>query len=172
MLVGAVGCNLAWGIIDGVFYLLGVITQRGHGLIAFRALRRAKDAAEAHRIIADELPPLLAAVISPIEFEVMRGKLNEMPDPPVPVTISRSDWLAALGVCLLVFLSTFPVVVPFLFITGARLALRVSNGVAIVMLFLTGYALGRYSGRPAWKWGLWMVLLGAALAGLAGVMGG
>jgi hypothetical protein len=24
MLIGALGCNLAWGVIDGVFYLMGV----------------------------------------------------------------------------------------------------------------------------------------------------
>ena len=29
MVVAAIGCNLAWGIIDGVFYLLGALAARG-----------------------------------------------------------------------------------------------------------------------------------------------
>ena len=29
MLIGAVGCNIAWGIIDGVFYLMGVPRNGG-----------------------------------------------------------------------------------------------------------------------------------------------
>ena len=48
---------------------------------------------------------------------------------------------------LLVFLSTFPVVIPFLFMKNAGPALRVSNAIAIAMLFVTGYAFGRITGR-------------------------
>src|SRR5207249_4453585 len=29
MLIGALGCNLAWGIIDGVFYLMGCLAEKG-----------------------------------------------------------------------------------------------------------------------------------------------
>ena len=39
----------------------------------------------------------------------------------------RNDWLGALGVFLLVFLSTFPVVIPFIVMSEAGPALRVSN---------------------------------------------
>ena len=35
MLVAALGCNLAWGIIDAVMYLISVLSQRGHNTIAF-----------------------------------------------------------------------------------------------------------------------------------------
>ena len=61
------------------------------------------------------------------------------------------------GVFLLVFVSTFPVVIPFIFMRNAGPALRVSNVVAIVMLFLTGYAFGRMTGRRAWLAGISMV---------------
>jgi len=63
--------------------------------------------------------------------------------------LRRTIGLGALGVFLVVFLSTFPVVIPFIFTREARLGLRISNGVAIAMLFLTGYAFGRYTGRLA-----------------------
>ena len=29
MLIGIVGCNIAWGIIDGVLYVLGILFERG-----------------------------------------------------------------------------------------------------------------------------------------------
>ena len=43
MLVGALGCNLAWGIIDAVFYLMGIMLAKGGGLLTFRAVRQATD---------------------------------------------------------------------------------------------------------------------------------
>jgi hypothetical protein len=33
MLIGALGCNLAWGIIDAVFYLMGTLSERGPALV-------------------------------------------------------------------------------------------------------------------------------------------
>jgi VIT1/CCC1 family predicted Fe2+/Mn2+ transporter len=39
----------------------------------------------------------------------------------------------------------FPVVVPFIFISNARLALRISNEIAILLLFLAGYSFGRFA---------------------------
>lgn len=84
----------------------------------------------------------------------------------------RDDWIAALGVFLLVFLSTFSVVIPFILIREPRSALRASNGIAIAMLFVTGYAFGRYAGRRPLLSGIVMAILGFALAGFAIAVGG
>ena len=73
---------------------------------------------------------------------------------------------------MLVFLSTFPVLIPLLLVGRAGLALRISNGIAILMLFLTGNALGRYSGRSQWLTGLVMVLVGCVLVGACIALGG
>jgi VIT1/CCC1 family predicted Fe2+/Mn2+ transporter len=77
-----------------------------------------------------------------------------------------------LGVFLLVFLSTFPVAIPFLFMHNAPLALRVSNGIAVVMLFFAGVAYGRGVGRSPWGFGIGMVVLGGILVGLTMALGG
>ena len=37
MLIGALGCNLAWGIIDAVLYLMGCLAQRGSGIRTLKA---------------------------------------------------------------------------------------------------------------------------------------
>src|SRR6476659_9059794 len=49
MLIGALGCNIAWGIIDGILYLMGCLSERGKGIRALLAVQRAADPAEAHR---------------------------------------------------------------------------------------------------------------------------
>ncbi|SRR5208283_5286461 len=172
MLITALGCNLAWGIIDAVFYLMGCLGEQGHNILALRAVRKTADRAEAHRMITDAMPPVLASVLPEVAFEAMREKLNRLPEPPAHPRLAKHDWLAAFGVFLLVFLSTFPVVIPFLFIHEARLALRVSNAVAIAMLFMAGYAFGRYSGFRPGRVALAMVVLGIAMVGITIVFGG
>ena len=82
------------------------------------------------------------------------------------------DWLGAACVCLLVFLSTFPVVIPFTFMKDITLALRISNAIAIAMLFITGYVFGRTSGRRPVLVGIAMVVLGAILVSGAIALGG
>jgi hypothetical protein len=172
MLIGALGCNLAWGIIDAVLYLMGCLAQRGGGIIALRAVREAVDAQRARRLIADALPPLVASVLEPAELESIRQRLKRLPEPPQRARLRKDDWLGAVGVFLLVFLSMLPVAVPFMLMHDAVPALRASNAVAIVMLFLLGYAFGRMTGRRPWAMGLSMVLLGALLVGLAIALGG
>jgi hypothetical protein len=51
MLVGALGCNLAWGIIDGVLYLMGSLGEKGRALLAFRAVRKAADPKQARHVM-------------------------------------------------------------------------------------------------------------------------
>ncbi len=172
MLIGALGCNLAWGIIDGILYLMGCLAEKGRGLLTFRAVRKATDPKEAQRLIADALPSVVASVLQPAELEAMHQRLKELPEPPERARLRQDDWLGAVGVFLLVFLSTFPVVIPFIFMRSAGPALRVSNVVAIVMLFLTGYAFGRLTERHPWLVGISMVVLGLILVGLTMALGG
>jgi len=172
LLRAAVGCNLAWGIIDAFLYLLACFVERGHSITVLRAVQQASDADTGHRVIADALPPLLASALLPAEFERMRCHLKELPAPPARPWLTKNDWLGAVAVFLAVFLSTFPVVIPFLLVGDPRLALRISNVVAVVMLFLTGYAFGRYAGYRPWRMGLGMAIVGSALVGIAIVLGG
>ena len=156
MLIGALGCNLAWGIVDGGLYLLARINDQGGKILTLRAIRQAPDPETARRVIADALPPELASVLPPEQLELMRQKLQQLPEPSARPRLTKRDWTGALGLCLLSFLSTFPVVIPFIFLSDAKLALRVSYAVAIVMLFCCGYAFGFIAGfgpgRRVFRW--------------------
>jgi len=172
MLVGALGCNLAWGLIDAVFYLMGCLAEKGRDLATFRAVREAPDPGRAQRLIADALPPVVASVLEGAELESMRVRLLALPNPPERARLGKDDGRGALGVFLLVFLSTFPVVIPFIVMRDPVPALRVSNAIAVVLLFAAGYAFGRLTGRgPVWM-GSAMVLLGSILVGLTIALGG
>jgi len=171
MLIGALGCNLAWGIVDGGLYLLARINERGGKNLILRAIRQAPDVKTAQRVIADALPPELVSVLPAEQLELMRQKVLQAPESERPKLTGR-DWTGALSLCLISFLSTFPVVIPFLFLSDARLALRVSYAVAIVMLFCCGYVFGIRSGlRPSVS-GLAMVAVGSTLVGIAVALGG
>lgn len=172
MLIGALGCNIAWGVIDGVLYLMGSLADKGRDLMTFRAIRRAAKTQRQQELIAAALPPFLTSILQPSEIESIRQRLRELPEPPEKARLGKRDWVGALGVFVLVFLSTFPVTIPFLFISSIGPAMRLSNAIAIVMLFIAGLAYGRCVGRSPWKLGLAMVALGGVLVALTIALGG
>ena len=172
MLIGALGCNLAWGIIDGILYLMGCLAEKGRNLASYRAVRRAGSAKQAEQLIAGALPPVVASVLRPDELASLHRRLLELPEPPERARLTAEDWKGALGVFLLVFLSTLPVALPFVFMHSAQPALRVSNAIAIGLLFVAGFAFGRMTGRHPWVIGLCMVTLGGVLVALTIALGG
>jgi VIT1/CCC1 family predicted Fe2+/Mn2+ transporter len=172
MLYGAVGCNLAWGIVDAVMYVMSSLLNRGRGLIVLRAVREARDPGQARDIISNSLNPYVASLLRPSVFETVREDLVKAPEPPAGPSLTRDDIRGAVGVFLLVFLSTFPVVIPFLLIGDPVRALRTSNAVAVAMLCVGGYALGRHAGLRPWLVAVAMAALGALLVAITIALGG
>jgi VIT1/CCC1 family predicted Fe2+/Mn2+ transporter len=129
LLLGMIGCNLAWGLVDAVMFLMQAVTERGRGLLT-------------------------------------------SPEPRPMPELTKEDWLGALAVFLLVFLSTFPIVIPFLVFRNVHVALRVSNLVAIVMMFIAGYEVAKHAGYHPWRIGFSVVLLGVVLVGITIALGG
>ena len=172
MLVGALGCNLAWGLIDAIMYLMGCLTDRAQRARTVLEVRRAATPEEGRRIVAEALPPAVSAALPADALEEVRRHLHGLPEPPTGPRLKAEDGRGAVAVFLLVFVSTIPVVLPFVFMRDAHLALRVSNGIAVTMMFLTGYAFGRLANARPWLTGIVMVLLGAALVSLTMALGG
>jgi len=172
MLIGALGCNLAWGIIDAGVYLITRINTESRKVAAVRAIREAADGRAARQILANSFNPALASALSNEQLESMRQNLRQMPEPLQRPKLTKRDWLGAGGLCLLCFVSTLPIALPFIFVSDARLALRISNAVAVALLALCGYAFGYRSGIPPWVTALVMVAFGAAMVGVAIALGG
>jgi len=172
MLIGAIGCNIAWGIVDAVMYLIAQITERGRELRAVRAVRSSPDPAESRRMVAEALPAFAASALPESAIETMRQRLADLPEVPEHPRWTREDFLGALGVFLLVVISTFPVVIPFMLFDRTLVAMRVSNGVALILLFLCGHRLGHYADNRPWRMGLVMAVIGSALVALTIVLGG
>ena len=172
MLIAALGCNLAWGIIDAGMYLMARLGERGRNAVLARAVRETADREDAHRIIVGELPPLLVPTVQKTHLEAIRERISQMPASDVRPRLTSRDWRGAFGVFILVILSTFPVVIPFIVIEDARLALRASNTLAAILLFVCGFLFGRHAGFPPWITGLIMVAVGVVLVSIAIALGG
>lgn len=172
MFIGAIGCNLAWGIIDAAFYLIACLTGHGRQGTLLRKVQQSTDPAQTRQTIADALPPRVAEALQSGDFDRIHAHLNQLPPPPERPGLTGDDWRGAVGVFLLVFLSTLPVVVPFMFMHHARLALHLSNAIAIALLFGAGHMLAGYAGMRRVRTGLCMVAIGAVLVALTIALGG
>ena len=171
VLYAALGCNLAWGLVDAVMYLVRTMTERTR-YIALRKQATGADAETARRLIASTLPDHLARIAGPDEIEGMRHRLLALP-PQERSALRRDDYLAAIGIFLWVVIATFPVVLPFMLMSDAAQAMNASRVVTLVMLFLAGFALGRHAGyRLPIASGLLMALMGAILILAVMALGG
>jgi VIT1/CCC1 family predicted Fe2+/Mn2+ transporter len=163
MLATAIGCNLAWGLVDAVMYLVRTIATRGRLVTLVVSVRAAPDAETGRRLIESSLNRDVGKFISTADIEAMRASIVATPSAPERPALDREDLLASLAIFLIVVAATFPVVLPFVFIGDVGTAKIVSRIIALAMLFLGGLALGRFAGYGSWKAGIAMVVLGAAL---------
>jgi hypothetical protein len=172
LLIGVIGCNIAWGVVDAVMFLMSSLTERGHALLTLRRVRTAARPEDAHQSILAAVPQSLASIWTRADVEDVRRRLMAIGDLPPAPSLTKEDWLGAIGVFLLVFLSTFPIVIPFLIFRNVHLALRLSNLVALVMLFVVGSWLARHGGYHPLRTGLSIVAIGVVLVAITIALGG
>src|SRR5215468_6010009 len=102
MLLGALGCNLAWGVIDAIMYLMSCLAEKARALATLRRVRKASSPDKAQRLIAGALPPVVASIMGPHMFEHIRQQVSLLPEPPTHPRLRQRDLLGAAGVFLLV----------------------------------------------------------------------
>ncbi|MGJ7509841.1 hypothetical protein [Variovorax sp. GT1P44] len=172
MFVAALGCNLAWGLVDAVMYLVRTITDRGRWISLVRSVRITADAELGRGLIAGALSKVGARFVGPQELEAIRNRMIALPSVPDRPRLRGGDLLAAVAIFFIVVAATFPVVLPFALVTDIGTAKWATRAIALVMLFLGGLALGRYAGYGSWKVGLIMAGLGAVLVVAVILLGG
>lgn len=175
LLLAAIGCNLAWGVIDGVLYVMNAMFERGRRARIVDALKKTSTDAGALDVIRRVMEPPLASVTT----DEGRGRLyRDILDyvrrtPMESAHIHRDDLLGAVAVFLLVFGTAIPAALPFLFVRGDPwIALRVSNLLLIGCLFFTGYFWARHTNVPPVRAGLGITLVGVTLVTVAIALGG
>jgi hypothetical protein len=172
LLAAALGCNLAWGLVDAVMYLVRTITERGRWITLLRSVRAAPDAPSGRRLVADSMTRSAARLVSDTEIEAIRGRIVALPSLPPRPSLEGRDLLAALAIFLIVVASTFPVALPFVLFDDLGTAKNLSRAVALAMLFGGGVALGRHAGYGGLRVGFAMAGLGTVLVGAVMALGG
>ena len=172
LLASALTCNLAWGFVDAAMHVLAqmVTRQRQHSFAT--AIAHASPQ-EARRMILERMPDGLEPHLSADELDRLVEGVRLLPVAERTFLPNRQDLRGATGIFLLVFLSTFPVALPFLLIGNVSTALRTSNAIAVALLFLVGTGLGRHmEWHSPWVAGLGIALFGAFLVAITIALGG
>jgi VIT1/CCC1 family predicted Fe2+/Mn2+ transporter len=172
LLWAALGCNVAWGLVDAIMYLMNVAIERGHALVVIRKIHTSKTSVEAGKILKDEIQPAIAGLMTEEELIQLSDRLKSLPEPSKKHLIIATDLLAGVQIFFLVFLCTFPVAIPFAIFDDLELAMRASNGVALLLLFIGGFLLAGYSGFRRGITALLYTLIGVLLVALTMALGG
>jgi VIT1/CCC1 family predicted Fe2+/Mn2+ transporter len=174
LLEAALGCNIAWGIIDGIMYVMNCMTARAEKARLIEAIQHAPDAGAALDIVRAEIEPRFETLTAPEHSEAFcRSILEYLAHGEAPkTTVTKDDLYGAIACFWLVFLSCLPVAVPFLVFTEPARALRISNLLLVAMLFFVGHKWAQYAHTNRLVAGLAMVAIGLALVGVAILLGG
>jgi hypothetical protein len=172
MLIAAIGCNTAWGFVDGVMFVLRNIVTRGREAAIEQAIRAAPRPEDAHRLVADAIGPMAQALDPQALERVRQFAIGRSGQPASGPAVTGADLKGAFAIFLLVFASTFPVVLPFIFGSDLLFAKRLSAAIAIAMMFRCGQQWGRYAGLSPWRAGLVVAVLGTLVELIIIALGG
>ena len=174
LLIATLGCNLAWGVIDGAMFVMGSLLERSRRERELARVRSAPDEATAFDVIARYFENTLARFATDEERVRFYGMVREAARraPPERMRLHREDVYGGLASFCLVVFTTIPAVIPFLLIDAPHRALRVSNFLMVALLFVVGLQWGRHAYVNRWLAGFAFLATGAALVGIAIALGG
>ena len=174
LVLALAGCNVAWGVIDAVFYLLGSMFNRNRRVRLVRRLQAATSDEEAIALIREEFglegePPTRAedrAAFHRSVLDLLRHAGSER------AHFTREEFIAAAIILVLVSAAAVPGLMPLLLISDTETALRAANALQILLLVAIGYRWARYTGTPGWRGSLIVGVLGVAVVLVAVALGG
>jgi hypothetical protein len=174
VIAAAVGCNLAWGIIDAAMFVMGSLFHRARIARFHRLMLEAPDSASAiaivRRVIDDQYGEYgRQEDIDRMAEGIYRQSLDR---PRSRQRISRDDLIGALIVFGLVAGPSLPPALPFLFVDNPLVAIRLSNLILIGMLFLAGFRWAHHTDANPWWAGGLLALFSILLVVVAVLLGG
>jgi VIT1/CCC1 family predicted Fe2+/Mn2+ transporter len=174
LILAATGCNVAWGVIDGVLVVMGGrYVRRRRGQLV-REIREARDEASALAAIRDEFEFGVEAETRHDDRERVYRSIHALfaRAKPLPMHLTLDDWMTGFAVFLLVSVTALPAALPFLLIEEPHRALRASNGLLVALLFLIGWLWGRHIRVSALLSALTLTGIGVGLVAIAIRLGG
>jgi len=172
LLWAALGCNFAWGLVDGIMNLMSSLLERGHNLSVVRKLKKALTDSEVKNIITDEVPAILLGILSETDLRELGQRIQKLPDPPKKNLLNKQDVVSFIQIFTLVFVCTLPIAMPFVFLNDLYIAMRISNAIALIMLFSGGYILAGYAGFKRLPTAISYTALGLCLVAITMALGG
>lgn len=145
LLFAVLGCNVAWGVVDGVMYVMLAVFERGRKARVIAHVRKAATDEAAIDYIRLELEDRFESLTTTEERnQLYRWVLNiaRRSQPETPL-IRRDEIQGGIAVGLLILLVTLPIVIPFLVFSNPYVAVRASNLIALTLLVTLG-----------WWWGI------------------
>jgi hypothetical protein len=172
LLWAALGGNVAWGLVDAIMYMMNVLAERGHGVVVYKKILTTKATQDVRSILRREIQPMVSALLTDNELDNIGERLKKLPEPTRGSLISGRDLWSCVQIFLLVFLCTFPVALPFALFEEVAFALRASNGVALLMLFVGGWFVASYAGFRRIGTAVVYALIGVLLVAMTMALGG
>lgn len=171
ILLAALGCNIAWGIVDGTMFLLTTATARARA-VGLLAVLRSASPAEARVVIRNALPEEIGGTMTDTEALDMVRVLNRTTVSADLRALRPADFQGAAAVVVLVIASTLPPSLPFVLTDDVSTAMRWSNAIALLLLFAIGWRLDQYISRGSIIMRVIVPLIGATLVAATIALGG
>ncbi|MBK9181780.1 MAG: hypothetical protein IPM83_01410 [Ignavibacteria bacterium] len=176
LVLGAVSCALAWGVIDGAIFMLNSLFQRGRQekLVAeIRSLDRATAIAR----LREGFDHKYSEVISPEMREEIYHDIVDVARETEPHRpwFTREEVYGGLGLLAIEAICSIPAILPLIILEDDLRALRFSNALLLATMAVIGYYWAGWSG---WQGAMRLVIAGFVLAlglvmvGVAILMGG
>lgn len=174
LLVAILGCNLAWGIVDGVMYVMLALFERNRKRRILRSAVAAPSEEAALAALAGEVDEQVGGLLRPEDrLRFLRAILEAARRSTWPPTgVTRVDLLGGVAAGLAVVLATLPMLVPFLLVRDPMIAARLSEIIALALLFTLGVVWARMTGGRPLRVGLGLVAVGAVLVSVTIALGG
>jgi VIT1/CCC1 family predicted Fe2+/Mn2+ transporter len=155
-------------------YVLTELFERGRRARLTRDVLAAPTEDAALQLIGAELDGPLMALTTPQERRQLHGWVLEIVrregfEPP---RLRRDDLMGGLAVALVIVLATLPVVMPYLVVPNPNFAVRLSNLIALALLFLLGAWWGKLVGASPFRLAAGLTALGVVLVLITIALGG
>jgi hypothetical protein len=169
------GAVTAWGIIDGVLYIVAGVFARRERYRLLQYVQSSNSEEEAVAEIAYEMDFILEPITTDEQrhalYHDIHSYLNQAE--AQEVGIERDDIVGAVATVLLYIVAVLPSLLPLLLLPGdTALAIRISNIVSFVVVFAVGYVWGIHTNTNPWKIGLLLSSVCIVLVLVAMLLGG